>query len=170
MRLGMIAVTTLAVFVASDTRVLADRTRVRDRDDVATPLDIAWAKHQHDRLDDGRWRIKHTISMHERWSGRLLFPRACGNISIYIDDPGRRIEFYWDGSVKARLGDRELVAWRPNRRSVAVRVPPSLLTRGDGTYRWRAATLATEGGTCEGGERGFVDYAPDKRWMRHDLR
>lgn len=168
MRLGLVAVATLAVLVANGP-VSADRTRVTDRNDVPTPLDIVWVKHQHDRLEGGRHRIRHTISMHEPWSGRRLFPRSCWNIAIDIDNPGRRIEFYWEGRVKSRLDDRELKTWRPDRRSVAVRVPPRLLTRGDGAYRWRAVTLATEGGTCEGGEEGFVDLAPGERWIRHDL-
>lgn len=164
------AVTAVAVFLANQGPVSADRMRVNDRNDVPTPLDIAWVKHQHDRLEDGRRRITQTLSMHEAWSGRLLFPRSCGNIAIYIDDPGRHIDFYWeDGKVKARLGRRQLRTWRPDRRSVAVRVRPDLLTRGDGTYTWRARTLTTEGGTCNGGQQAFEDYAPGNRWIRHDL-
>lgn len=148
----------------------ADRSVRRDANDVRSFLDIASVKHQHDRMEDGRRRIRHTITMHEAWSSRWLFRSGCGHLSIYIDDPGRYISFYRrQGELRARLGRRRLPVWRPDRRSIAVRIPPRLIAGDDATYRWRAASLATREPSCEGGSTGWVDYSPNDRWIRHDL-
>lgn len=148
----------------------ADRSVRRDADDVRSFLDIASVQQQHERLDDGRRRIRHTITMHDPWSSRWLFRSGCGHLSIYIDGLGRHIDFFRrKGELRARLDRRRLPVWRSDRRSIAVRVPPRLIAGDDGTYRWRAGSLATQEPSCEGGSTGWVDYSPNDRWIRHDL-
>lgn len=150
--------------------VAADQATRRDADDVRSFLDIAKVSHHHVRLQDGRRRVIHTISMHEKWSSRWLYRSGCGDLSIWIDDPGRIIQiFRSNGELRARLGQRQLPVWRPDRRSIAVRARPRALAGDDGTYRWRARSLATQDPSCEGGTRGWEDYAPNERWIRHDL-
>lgn len=160
-----LAVCTLVLSAGS---VAADQTMRRDGDDVRSFMDIAWVKHDHVRRADGTRRIRHIISMHDPWRSRLL-RSACPTIQVFLDHLGRAVAFYWDGGVKAKLGRRELPAWRPNRRSIAFRARPRLLAGADRTYRWRARTLATATAPCEGGARGYEDFAPNERWIRHDL-
>lgn len=150
--------------------VAADQTLRRDGDDIRSFLDIAWVKHQHIQLADGSMRIRHTISMHDRWSPRWLFQSGCGDLSIWIDEiGGDAIYFSYDGELKAHLNRRRVAAWRPNRRSVAVQIRPRVLAGDDRTYRWRARSLATQDPSCEGGSRAWEDFAPNDRWIRHDL-
>ncbi len=148
----------------------ADRNVRRDADDVRSFLDIASVKQQHDQLEDGRWRIRHTITMHDPWSSRWLFRSGCGHLAIYIDDPARHISFFRRrGELRARLDRRRLPVWRPDRRSITVRVPPRLIAGEDNTYRWRARSLATQEPWCEAGSSGWEDHSPSERWIRHDL-
>lgn len=156
------------VVLSSYPTVSANQITRRDGDDTRSFLDIAWIKHEHERLDDGRRRIRHTIATHDPWPARLLRP-GCSEITISIDAPGRYILFYWDGELKARMGRRQLAAWRPDGKSVAVRLRPRLLGGNDRSYRWRARTLATKDGRCNAEARGYEDLAPNARWIRHDL-
>ena len=173
-RVGHRPATVIVVFVCfaliAPTNVSADQATRRDADDVRSFLDIAGVNHEHERLADGSRRIRHTIRMHERWSVRSLFPNRCGHLVIQIDRMGGpQIEFSYDGELKAHFDGRRVPTWRPNRRSITVRVRPRLLARGDRSYRWLARSLATADDACSSGDQGFVDTAPDSRWIRHDL-
>jgi hypothetical protein len=167
-RATVVAVIVCFVLVAPP-NVSADQTTRRDDDDVRSFLDIARVRHEHERLDDGSRRIRHTIWMHGRWSARALFPNRCGHLVIRIDEMGGpRVDFSYDGELKAHFRGRRVPTWRPNRRSVTVRLRPRVLAGSDGTYRWQTQSLATVDSACQG-DRGYLDAAPDSRWIRHDL-
>ncbi len=169
-RAGGLAALAVSLLVSIYPSAHADQTIRRDGDDVASILDIAWVKHEHERLDNGRMRIRHTISTHDPWSARRLFHNGCAEIRIFLNGRRNDFVFYWNGKLKARLNRHQLAAWRPDGRSVAVRVRPRRLGGKDRSYRYQVRSLATDDGSCDGGERAYEDWVPSSdRWIRHDL-
>jgi hypothetical protein len=125
----------------------------RDPNDTRGVLDVR-------RIDGGRrMRAVFRVRTYSRWSPRRI--QDHGFVLIFLDTiPGRRFDYY----VLARSKGREMVAvlyrdltskrdrrmrsvpvWRPDRRSVSVRVRLAKLRwpRKRDNYRWFAQTLYT---------------------------
>src|SRR5918992_1327392 len=121
------------------------------------------------------------IGTHGRWRARSIWDRgflvvafntfASARYDYYalIRSTGRRLraELYRDRTKKRDYKVSSLKTWRPDRRSVKVRVPLDRMTFGKKRryYRWHAQSLLT-GPDCR---RTCLDLAPDRSGVREPL-
>ena len=140
-----------------------------DPNDTRGPLDVERVK-SWGRARRPGWRV---ITF-ARWTAKRVWDR--GFVIVFLDTrKGDRFDYYalvrsTGSKMRARLfKDRRrrrdkdlgyLAVWRPNRRSVSVRVPFRRLRVGDGRafYRWQVQTLFT-GPRCG---RVCFDLVPDR--------
>jgi hypothetical protein len=152
----------------------AHHVDVRDDDDVNGVLDIrrvtlygrpsTW-----NIVTYGRWRAR---SIWDRGFLLVAFNTlASARYDYYalIHSTGRRLqaELYRDRAKKRDYKVSSLRTWRPDRRSVKVRVPLGKMTFGKKRryYRWFAQSLLT-GPDCR---RTCLDLAPDRSGVREPI-
>ena len=161
---------------------LGDEGSRRDRNESGSQmrLDVARIAHGH------RWRSRtrmllHEVRLHEPVASRD-FPDGFGGLQLLFDvddDPRdeRAIRFFInpDGRPTALLykgGPRTLGFvnwWRPDKHTVKIEFPKSLLGKGIAEYRWRV--LAAQSAPCDPNPPGmYVDGCVDgTRWLVHKL-
>lgn len=167
----VVGVTVLTPALAS-----AHHVTVRDADDVRGILDVKRVDGFGRRFNPG-W----TITTFQRWSNRRIWDR--GYFVIYLDTFGDAAWDYYalvrstgdsleallfrDRVVKRDYVIRRLTKWRPNSRSVSVRVPFSAIRFPETRtyYKWRVKTLDND--PCP---RVCIDNVPDRRRVREEVR
>lgn len=145
-------------------------------DDNDTPgfLDVRTATHRHGE----RARILiHEIETFRRWRSRRL---RCGEVEIHLGPSDRWVSVSYEaGAFRTRLydisGDDRIIArpkvWRPDRRSVAVRVRRRWLGTSADRYRWSVSTIVSPSCREDGefSEVVYLDEVPDEGRFVHRL-
>jgi hypothetical protein len=163
-----------ATFLALPGVVTAQHLDVSDGNDVDGVLDIR-------RVAVYGRPPTWNIVTHRRWRARSIWDRgflvvafntfASARYDYYalIRSTGRRLraELYRDRTKKRDYKVSSLKTWRPDRRSVKVRVPLERMIFGKKRryYRWYAQSLLT-GPDCR---RTCIDLAPDRSGVREPL-
>lgn len=152
---------------------LAYATTLRDRDDVATALDIAKVSGAHNRASD---QLVHTVDFYDAIPDKLATP---GSVCVEIwtrSAPGespadfeacasRSRSDKWRGSI-ARKRDRgprlrvgAVKVEQPADTRLVLRIDPDLIKR-PASYRWRTE-VTNFNDDCKAAS-GCPDYAPDR--------
>ncbi|MDQ3952929.1 MAG: hypothetical protein M3279_08220 [Actinomycetota bacterium] len=163
----------------------SDGGSARDRNDARGPLDIARVSHAH-RGSAGSATLVHTMRLRSAWPVKKL--RGNAFALFYFDLRGRRgagaertVQVqYENGRLVAHMFDQvnsgqhvgAVTLRRPDRRTIRVSFPKSMLRKGLRSYKWNAATLVeTPRGTCR--SPGCIDWAPHGRkglrYVKHAL-
>lgn len=165
-----------AVAVLALAAPLAYATTLRDRDDVATTLDIAKTAGAHNRASD---QLVHTIDFYEAVPRRVPKSGAPDSVCVEIwtrSTPKESPADYeacatpakgdaWKGSIarKRGVGPRLRVGAvkveQPSDTRLVLRIDPDDIGR-PASYRWR--TEATSFGADCKSVTGCPDYAPDR--------
>jgi hypothetical protein len=164
----------LATWLAIPGLVNAHHLDVRDGNDVDGVLDIrrvaiyghppTWSI-----VTRGRWRARSIWDRGFMLVAFNTFGSARYDYYALIRSTGRRLraDLYRDRARKRDYKVSSLKTWRPDRRSVKVRVPLDKMSFGSkrSYYRWFAQSLLT-GPDCR---RTCIDLAPDRSGVREPL-
>lgn len=166
----------------------ADTKRFRDGNDVRGPLDIETVAHGHRTAGDGGTRLVHTVRLRRSWPVAKLGKDAYLVLAIDLRGhragrPERTLQVEAEhGELVARMYDTltkserhlgRVALWQPDRRTLRVSFPTSLLRDGLGRYRWRTATVVENRPRMCKPVDVCVDWAPDqggkRKYVRHVL-
>ena len=167
----MLTAVLVALFAVGD--AYADSRAISDGNDRPGPLDIRSASHGHNGA-----RVVHTVSTFGTWGLGLVGPNTSNLLAVEIStdsDPALErvaLVFTANGRLVARVirlpagtvvGSAS--ASKPNRRTVRVSIPRSLLGNPTG-YRWRAHSQYRAAGACSS---FCIDKAPNAGRILHDI-
>jgi hypothetical protein len=184
----LVLVFILVGLVLTASSAAADHARFTDPDDSFGRLDIAWIRQTHERSA----QLSYRIATYRRWR-TAQFNGAITPFRIIFDtdhdgnvDRTLGLDVSRDGSWFAEMtGSNGRVkgygrAWKPDRRTIQVVFPESLLGKNVDLYRWIAQTSyhrtkSRHCGDTSDLQRYCSDTAPNRRgkvtrWYRHDLR
>ena len=173
----VVAAATLAASFGIPTAA-ADKVTVRDKEENLGFADIAKVSHGHSERPDGSPRIRHTITLHERWRSRELCYTG-RDIEIHIRDTNRTIVIYYREKLQARVYDLDRPknstvgwprVWRTDRKSVTVSLRQALLGNVGESYRWDVGAIS---GPCNCEDNAScparLDRVPNRGYIRHEF-
>ncbi|MDQ4126060.1 MAG: hypothetical protein M3134_10765 [Actinomycetota bacterium] len=167
----------------------ADTRGWRDGNDARGPLDIVRIEHAHRASPDGVRQLLHTVRLDRGWPVDRLRHRGFVHLIFELpghpDNPPERAVWivYRKGKLVATmyntLGDpprklARVALLRPNRRTLKVAFPKSLLRKGDvRRYRWNVVSFVEGRHELCPRRSGCTDWAPnpqdDHRYVKHVL-
>lgn len=181
---GLLPIGLLLALALLVTPALADSTRFGDPDDTPGRFDFRALSQGHDQGS-----VVHKLATYGRWSKATFGTRKDSNfmnlffdtdgkagyerrLTIDVDKDGKLAGTMMDWTTKETLGAVALT--RPNRRSVKVTIPTTLLGPGVTSYRWYSGSFfhADNKGPCGTPSdvvKTCIDRFPERGLATHNL-